>query len=211
VRLAFPPLSLALSLTDALLFPRPQCRPLALHAAVPAREADVHAAAHAGWDRQRDGLVRSSCLSLSLFVLPRPHTDHLLRTACSDVWPLSSISAARKPELVALCKDLYYTQLMGTLGVPDMLESVCPIARSFSEVEKLCVDSWTQYEPFITDDVEATAQSRRCVPVSLAQVLADSAHNPRSGCLAATSPCAGSARRRARSDQRGAPTARPAR
>lgn len=45
-----------------------------------------------------------------------------------------------------------------------MLESVCPIARSFTEVEKLCVDSWTTYEPFMTDDVEATAGSRRCVP-----------------------------------------------
>ncbi|GAA5845230.1 hypothetical protein JCM9279_004811 [Rhodotorula babjevae] len=80
-----------------------------------------------------------------------------------DIWPLSTIANAQKPELVELCKDLYYTNLLGTLGVPDMLESVCPIARSFTEVEKLCVDSWTTYEPFMTDDVEATAGSRRYI------------------------------------------------
>ncbi|BGP51716.1 hypothetical protein JCM10450v2_007666 [Rhodotorula kratochvilovae] len=60
-----------------------------------------------------------------------------------DVWPISSIGAEQVPEIIDLCKDLYYTNLLGTLGVPDMLESVSPIARSFVEVEKLCVDSWT--------------------------------------------------------------------
>ncbi|GAA5904317.1 hypothetical protein JCM8208_006834 [Rhodotorula glutinis] len=80
-----------------------------------------------------------------------------------DVWPISTIANSQKNELIALCKDLYYTNLLGTLGVPDMLESVCPIARSFTEVEKLCVDSWTTYEPFMTDDVEPTNQSRRYI------------------------------------------------
>ncbi|GAA5929634.1 hypothetical protein JCM3775_006504 [Rhodotorula graminis] len=80
-----------------------------------------------------------------------------------DVWPISTIPNAKRPELIDLCKDLYYTNLLGTLGVPDMLESVCPIARSFTEVEKLCVDSWTTYEPFMIDDVEPTNQSRRYI------------------------------------------------
>lgn len=47
-----------------------------------------------------------------------------------------------------MCRDLYYTNLLGTLAVPDMLESVSPIARSFAEIEKLCVDSWTCVSSF---------------------------------------------------------------
>ncbi|GAA5823192.1 hypothetical protein JCM3770_004308 [Rhodotorula araucariae] len=78
-----------------------------------------------------------------------------------DVWRISSISAAQLPEVVELCKELYYTNLLGTLGVPDMLESVSPIARSFAEVEKICVDSWTTFEPLIREDIETATQTRR--------------------------------------------------
>lgn len=32
--------------------------------------------------------------------------------------------------------------ILAALAVPDMLESVVPIGRSFEEVEKLTVDTW---------------------------------------------------------------------
>ncbi|GJN94397.1 hypothetical protein Rhopal_007477-T1 [Rhodotorula paludigena] len=80
-----------------------------------------------------------------------------------DIWPVSQLPTEQLPELVEMCRDLYYTNLLGTLAVPDMLESVSPIARSFAEIEKLCVDSWTTYEPLISDDIEATKGTRRYV------------------------------------------------
>ncbi|GAA6057644.1 hypothetical protein NBRC10513_007268 [Rhodotorula toruloides] len=63
-----------------------------------------------------------------------------------DAWTVASIPAERITEVVDICRDLYFGQLLGTLAVPDMLESVAPIARSFHEVEKLAVDSWTHFE-----------------------------------------------------------------
>lgn len=67
-----------------------------------------------------------------------------------------------------------------------MIESMCPIARSYAEVEKLCVDSWTcvasssllpiseliivldysTYEPFIATDIKSTANIRRYASLS---------------------------------------------
>lgn len=76
----------------------------------------------------------------------RPRLSSISRSLSvvrSDVWPVSSIPADRITEVVDICRDLYFVHLLGTLAVPDMLESVAPIARSFHEVEKLAVDSWT--------------------------------------------------------------------
>lgn len=44
--------------------------------------------------------------------------------------------------MVERCRELFYTYCLSTMGVPDMLESVAPLCRSFEEAEKLCVDSW---------------------------------------------------------------------
>ncbi|GEM11040.1 microtubule-associated protein [Rhodotorula toruloides] len=88
-----------------------------------------------------------------------------------DVWTVSSIPAERVTEVVDICRDLYFGHLLGTLAVPDMLESVAPIARSFHEVEKLAVDSWTHFEPFITDDVEQATGVRRYVALRWARPI----------------------------------------
>ncbi|EGU10947.1 putative Microtubule-associated protein [Rhodotorula toruloides ATCC 204091] len=88
-----------------------------------------------------------------------------------DVWTVASIPAERITEVVDICRDLYFGQLLGTLAVPDMLESVAPIARSFHEVEKLAVDSWTHFEPFITDDVETATGVRRYVALRWARPI----------------------------------------
>ncbi|BGP11446.1 hypothetical protein JCM10049v2_007353 [Rhodotorula toruloides] len=88
-----------------------------------------------------------------------------------DIWTVASIPAERITEVVDICRELYFGQLLGTLAVPDMLESVAPIARSFHEVEKLAVDSWTHFEPYITDDVETATGVRRYVALRWARPI----------------------------------------
>ncbi|BGP20144.1 hypothetical protein JCM10213_000771 [Rhodosporidiobolus nylandii] len=78
-----------------------------------------------------------------------------------DIYTVSSLSRTDVFELVEHCRDLYYNTLLATLAVPDMIESACPIARDYGEVEKICVDSWTTYEPLITQDIESSSNSRR--------------------------------------------------
>ncbi|GAA6017715.1 hypothetical protein JCM10207_000473 [Rhodosporidiobolus poonsookiae] len=98
-----------------------------------------------------------------------------------DIYTISSLSRNDILELVDHCRDLYYTTLLGTLAVPDMLESACPIARSYSEVEKLCVDSWTTYEPLLTQDIEAGSGIRRYVAVRWARPTTRKKRNKKSG------------------------------
>ncbi|GAA5892777.1 hypothetical protein JCM6882_000577 [Rhodosporidiobolus microsporus] len=86
-----------------------------------------------------------------------------------DIFPVSSLSRTDQIEVVEHCRDLYYTTLLGTIAVPDMIESVCPLARSYHEAEKICVDSWLTYEPLITTDVEATSNTRRYVALRWAR------------------------------------------
>ncbi|KAL7342815.1 putative microtubule-associated protein [Rhodotorula toruloides] len=88
-----------------------------------------------------------------------------------DIWTVASIPAERITEVVDICRELYFGQLLGTLAVPDMLESVAPIARSFHEVEKLAVDSWTHFEPYITDDVETATGVRHYVALRWARPI----------------------------------------
>ncbi|GAA5863665.1 hypothetical protein JCM8547_003686 [Rhodosporidiobolus lusitaniae] len=80
-----------------------------------------------------------------------------------DVYTIASLKRNDVSELIEHCRDLYYTTLLGTLAVPDMIESACPIARNYHEVEKLCVDSWTTYEPLMTTDIEPTSNIRRYI------------------------------------------------
>ncbi|TKA53845.1 hypothetical protein B0A53_03635 [Rhodotorula sp. CCFEE 5036] len=59
-----------------------------------------------------------------------------------DVWAVESIQPTDRQGVVERCRELFYTYCLGTMGVPDMLESVAPLCRSFEEAEKLCVDAW---------------------------------------------------------------------
>jgi chlorite dismutase len=45
--------------------------------------------------------------------------------------------------LIKLCRELYFSTLLSTLAVPDMMESHGAIARSYEEVLKQATDSWT--------------------------------------------------------------------
>ncbi|KAK4047435.1 hypothetical protein OIO90_006180 [Microbotryomycetes sp. JL221] len=60
-----------------------------------------------------------------------------------DVWPITTIPRAQLPKLIDMCRELYTTTLYATLAVPDMMESQGALARSFEEVEKQAMDSWT--------------------------------------------------------------------
>lgn len=68
----------------------------------------------------------------------------LLRLAAgSDVWPISQLTDNERDKVSTICAELHASSILGTLAVPDMIESVSAIARSFEEVEKICIDCWT--------------------------------------------------------------------
>lgn len=81
----------------------------------------------------------------------------------SAVWPISELPAADVDTLVGLCRDLWTTTILATLATPETLESPLPIARTYEEVHKLAMDSWTMCEPYIRDDIEDAQFLRRCV------------------------------------------------
>lgn len=60
----------------------------------------------------------------------------------SDVWPLESLTDEERDLLNTQCCNLQTMYILAALAVPDMLESIVPLARSFEEVEKLTVDTW---------------------------------------------------------------------
>ncbi|GAA5957538.1 hypothetical protein JCM8115_001354 [Rhodotorula mucilaginosa] len=78
-----------------------------------------------------------------------------------DVWAVESIQPTDRQGVVERCRELFYTYCLGTMGVPDMLESVAPLCRSFEEAEKLCVDAWFFFEPYLTQGPETAACSKR--------------------------------------------------
>ncbi|ORY55962.1 hypothetical protein BCR35DRAFT_309938 [Leucosporidium creatinivorum] len=80
-----------------------------------------------------------------------------------DVWPITSIPASQTATLIKLCRELYFSTLLSTLAVPDMMESHGAIARSYEEVMKQATDSWTVFEPLITEDIEAARSTRRYI------------------------------------------------
>ncbi|GAA5820923.1 hypothetical protein JCM11251_001879 [Rhodosporidiobolus azoricus] len=86
-----------------------------------------------------------------------------------DVFPISRLSRQDQLDVVEHCRELYNTTLLGTIAVPDMIESVCPLARSYHEAEKICVDSWLTYEPLITTDIESSANIRRYIALRWAR------------------------------------------
>ncbi|GAA6039210.1 hypothetical protein JCM8097_000471 [Rhodosporidiobolus ruineniae] len=108
-----------------------------------------------------------------------------------DVYPISSLSSTDASELVEHCRDLYYNTLLGTLAVPDMIESVCPIARSYAEVEKICVDSWTTYEPMITTDIEPTSNTRRYIALRWVRPSTRKKRSKKSGSTSASTSTGG--------------------
>ncbi|GAA6063693.1 hypothetical protein JCM10212_000272 [Sporobolomyces blumeae] len=77
-----------------------------------------------------------------------------------DVWPIGELTLPERDRVSVLCHELYNTTIMATLAIPDMLESPSAIVRSFEEVEKVCTDSWTTYDPLIQEDVETTTPAR---------------------------------------------------
>ena len=64
-------------------------------------------------------------------------------SSSSDVWPISQLSESERDRVSTICAELHASSILGTLAVPDMIESVSAIARSFEEVEKICIDCWT--------------------------------------------------------------------
>ncbi|GAA5951511.1 hypothetical protein JCM3765_005957 [Sporobolomyces pararoseus] len=74
-----------------------------------------------------------------------------------DVWPISQLSEDERDKVSTICAELHASSILGTLAVPDMIESVSAIARSFEEVEKICYDCWTTYDPLIRYDIQATS------------------------------------------------------
>ncbi|KAK4049264.1 hypothetical protein OIV83_004200 [Microbotryomycetes sp. JL201] len=98
-----------------------------------------------------------------------------------DVWPITTIPRAQLPKLIEMCRELYTTTLYATLAVPDMMESQGALARSFEEVEKQAMDSWCMFEPLMTDDVEATHQSRRYVALRWSTPTSRKGKKPRNG------------------------------
>ncbi|GAA6013706.1 hypothetical protein JCM11491_005065 [Sporobolomyces phaffii] len=74
-----------------------------------------------------------------------------------DVWPVSQLTEGERDKVSTICAELHASSILGTLAVPDMIESVSAIARSFDEVEKICVDCWTTYDPLIRYDIQATS------------------------------------------------------
>ncbi|GAA5926356.1 uncharacterized protein JCM15063_000254 [Sporobolomyces koalae] len=60
-----------------------------------------------------------------------------------DVWPIAQLSETERDRVSTICAELHNSAILATLAVPDMIESVSAIARSFEEVEKACIDCWT--------------------------------------------------------------------
>ncbi|GAA5985454.1 hypothetical protein JCM10908_006983 [Rhodotorula pacifica] len=80
-----------------------------------------------------------------------------------DVWPIDHLQPGERRDVSDMCRDLFYTWVLGTMAVPEMMESVAPLCRSFEEAEKLCVDSWYFFDPYITQVPEPSAKVRRYI------------------------------------------------
>ncbi|SCZ89968.1 BZ3500_MvSof-1268-A1-R1_Chr1-3g01696 [Microbotryum saponariae] len=78
-----------------------------------------------------------------------------------DVWPITSLPPDQLPDLVAMCRELYMLHVLGTLAVPDMMESVAPLASTFEQVLLLATDSWPMFEQAIRENIEPTTSTRR--------------------------------------------------
>lgn len=101
----------------------------------------------------------------------------------SDIWPIKDVPADELEELLTTCRDLFQATYLGILAIPDMLECNEPLARTYLEVQKLAVDSFSMFEdyvrkvcklsparrdfvqqltrPFIQQDVEESQNRRR--------------------------------------------------
>ncbi|BGP58265.1 hypothetical protein JCM8202v2_005926 [Rhodotorula sphaerocarpa] len=64
-----------------------------------------------------------------------------------DVWRIDDLRPEDATQLTAECRELFVTYTLGTLAVPDMIESESPLCRSFDEAEKLTVDAWSWFRP----------------------------------------------------------------
>ncbi|SGY17923.1 BQ5605_C015g07929 [Microbotryum silenes-dioicae] len=78
-----------------------------------------------------------------------------------DVWPITSLPPDQLPDLVAMCRELYMLHVLGTLAVPDMMESAAPLASTFEQVLLLATDSWPSFEKAIRENIEPTTSTRR--------------------------------------------------
>ncbi|KAM0748144.1 hypothetical protein T439DRAFT_75196 [Meredithblackwellia eburnea MCA 4105] len=80
-----------------------------------------------------------------------------------DVWPVCELPKIQVEGLVGACRDLYTHNMYAGLATPEILEPVTALAKTFDEVQKLTMDSWTVIEPMLREDVESTQSIRRYV------------------------------------------------
>ncbi|KAM0747865.1 hypothetical protein T439DRAFT_328535 [Meredithblackwellia eburnea MCA 4105] len=93
--------------------------------------------------------------------------SHLRMGALGDmsysVWPTADIPKGELDHLIKLCRELWISTILATLAIPETLEAIQPIARSFEEVYRLAVDSWSFCEPYFREDVEEEQSLRRYI------------------------------------------------
>lgn len=64
-----------------------------------------------------------------------------------------------------MARELYMSAMLATLAIPDMLECAEPLARTYTEAEKVAFDGFSMMEPLMRVDVEEEQGFRRSVSV----------------------------------------------
>ncbi|KAL8283905.1 hypothetical protein RQP46_005337 [Phenoliferia psychrophenolica] len=59
-----------------------------------------------------------------------------------DIWPVCDLPSAELDDLVGVCRALYIHNMLAGLAVPEILEPVTALAKTYEEVQKLATDSW---------------------------------------------------------------------
>ncbi|ORY55963.1 hypothetical protein BCR35DRAFT_309939 [Leucosporidium creatinivorum] len=82
-----------------------------------------------------------------------------------DIWAVKDLPSEEVEEMFTACRELFQSTYLGILAIPDMLEAPEPLARTYQEVEKLAVDSFTMFEDYLRKDVEETEHRRRYLAI----------------------------------------------
>lgn len=67
----------------------------------------------------------------------------------SDIWAIKDLPLDELDDLIRLCRETYSTNITSGLAVPEMLEPVEGLAKTFAEVERMAIDSWVMVEPML--------------------------------------------------------------
>lgn len=80
-----------------------------------------------------------------------------------DIWAIKDLPLDELDDLIRLCRETYSTNITSGLAVPEMLEPVEGLAKTFAEVERMAIDSWVMVEPMLRIDVEPVKGIRRYI------------------------------------------------